>query len=493
MEEEDNESVFSNSSAEGDAFRERLEGRDWTYIQRKYQTGHYLCKSCGFLASLIRLDAPLDLIQRVCHDNRFGYKLLNDDYVRMDGVEETLNLTALTIASIFSCDETFWFITAQTREHAESYEKLNPDNVRRKGPAQVFSDIGLIPLPRLRQICEAFPTRCRFIAEGWDSDDKRTPEVDGLVDYLLTRKNEVVQDDAVNSMEKYICTLNCKLTILTEEEKSRMVTYDNQGHLLVLHTLFQLFLSEPFCGDNSRLIKRKQEFIQQSLPTLQFLQDNADRMPQGCAIDGLVANGDSLLHIFLRNVSYRRLPLEEGRIWYCSFTFNLPEREALREFTQWLVNFHPESITVRDSSGCLPIHIAAREGIPVEDILLQASPEGLRENKAGFYPFQLAALSLQGSMHQRENEHLLAFGDDDDTVDVGEWRRQRAVERTFRFLLADPTVLDLSLTPPTESPTQQISGGEDQEDDAVDLDNLKGGGQETEEDEEYFTADEGEE
>jgi hypothetical protein len=430
---EDSDSEYSNSSAEGEAFRDRLEGKDWNWIRRKHQKKYFETRSCHFILRLLKLDAPIDLIRQVRDErgrgNHASWLFAGD--VTIDEVSfEPFSLSPLTVASIFSSEESFQLVFEEIKKEVESYERLNPCNVERYGPTEVFSDIGLIPLDRLRQICASFPSRCRnrklpnrnpsyFVKE----------EQDSLADYLQCRKNET--DRGADAVQKYLFALRFRLDQETFDER----IFHNQTQFLAPHALFHLYLSQPFDGDDSRKDKRKKKFIEGSLPVFEYLRINAPPENSSALLNN---RGESLMHIFLRNVSYRRA--DRGRRLVLNFTFSLPEESSLRGFCRAIVSAHPGAASVADLEASLPIHIAAEEGIPVLDILVEAYPEGLRQKggKSHLYPFQLASLSLENSMHQRVNEHLL-LQDSDDGIE--RWREARAVEHTFILLRVDPNVL----------------------------------------------------
>ena len=122
----------------------------------------------------------------------------------------------------------------------------------------------------------------------------------------------------------------------------------------------------------------------------------------------------------------------------------MPEEAVLKDFCRMLMDHHPGALTILDKRENLPIHIAAREGIPWAGLLVEAFPPGLlrKGGKNGLYPFQLAALSWLGSIHERQDETFEKDGD----VNTKAWRLLQAVERTFLLLSADPSALALAYT-----------------------------------------------
>mmetsp|Transcript_3420 Transcript_3420/g.5662 ORF Transcript_3420/g.5662 Transcript_3420/m.5662 type:complete len:436 (-) Transcript_3420:135-1442(-) len=430
----ESDSEYSNSSAEGDAFRDRLEEKDWNWIRRKQKRGHPNTKYCGFLAELLRRDAPTDFVAEVAEKGNFTAT----NYVAIRELrEKSFKLSLLTIASIFTSEETFQLVLEKTKHEVESYEKWNPDNVKRYGPTEVFSDIGLIPLERLRLIMAEFPNRCR----NWEYPNRNpslyvTEDDNSMLKYLAFRENET--SIGTEAADKYLFVLKFQVDSMNNEQPVLPPT--EPVPFLAPHALLELFLSEPFDGRNSRMTNLKKKFIEESVPVLQFLLANAHSTLE-YRFDEINARGESPLHIFLRRVSYRRdKPSERGQMqMICPAMFRLPEEAKLREFCEVLLAAHPAAASIVDGSGCLPIHIAAEWGIPAEDIVMQAFPEGLQRKGgvAHLYPFQLAALSLKDTINNRENEYTI--DDSDDTIP--EWRRIRAVERTFKLLKADPGAL----------------------------------------------------
>jgi len=77
-----------------------------------------------------------------------------------------------------------------------------------------------------------------------------------------------------------------------------------------------------------------------------------------------------------------------------------------------IVTTAPQTVSVRNHAGDLPLHIAIRNKIPVEnglDLLLSATTVRQRCQQTGLYPFQLAAAVGAGGKTTAVNTiyHLL--------------------------------------------------------------------------------------
>ena len=249
-----------------------------------------------------------------------------------------------------------------------------------------------------------------------------------LTDYIMCRTHETAPTNE-EAFQKCVFVLKFKLGQMQEDAPDVNCMY-HHTHFLAPHALFLILLSEPLDGFDTLEAAGKRLFFKHGLPLLAFLHEQSKESFQ-------MRNnkGDTLLHIFLRNVCQRERN-NSGIQRNGPALRSLPAgEETIREFCRFLIQAHPEAAAMKDSSGCLPIHIAAEEGIPVEDILAEAYPEGLRQRggTSNLYPFQFSASSLDRSMQKRNNGDDVCFTS----------RKKRGLERTFNILLADPSVLSI--------------------------------------------------
>ena len=117
----DSDTEYSSSSTKDDSFRDHMERKHWDWIRKKLRQGNSKTKSgCWFLSSLLRLDAPIDLILPVLATRNI---FLNDCLIGVKMHElnnRFFGLRPLHIASIFSCDETFKLLMEKTKEDIEN-------------------------------------------------------------------------------------------------------------------------------------------------------------------------------------------------------------------------------------------------------------------------------------------------------------------------------------------------------------------------------------
>ena len=69
------------------------------------------------------------------------------------------------------------------------------------------------------------------------------------------------------------------------------------------------------------------------------------------------------------------------------------KKDYSADLIKFLLDMHPESITVRNREGQLPIHLALTHGIPCYKLIIDASPDWVFESKCPItklYPFQMA-------------------------------------------------------------------------------------------------------
>ena len=100
------------------------------------------------------------------------------------------------------------------------------------------------------------------------------------------------------------------------------------------------------------------------------------------------------------------------------------KKDYSADLIKFLLDMHPESITVRNGKGQLPIHLALTHGIPCYKLIIDASPDWVLESKCPItklYPFQMAYAANWSSFR-------FCFDDDDETEEIERYCTQASFE-----------------------------------------------------------------
>ena len=114
-------------------------------------------------------------------------------------------------------------------------------------------------------------------------------------------------------------------------------------------------------------------------------------------------DGNLPLHIVLSNKKFIRSLSDSGP----------GSTKHSAQLVKFLLEIHPESITIRDGKGRLPIHLALEHCAPCYKLILDKSPDWVLESKCPvtkLYPFQIATVAvkriIRNSTAKYRVEHL---------------------------------------------------------------------------------------
>ena len=121
-------------------------------------------------------------------------------------------------------------------------------------------------------------------------------------------------------------------------------------------------------------------------------------------------------------------------------TVNRLKTDYSADLIEFLLEMHPESITIRNGKGQLPIHLALKHCIPCYQRIIDASPDWVFESKCPItllYPFQMV-YAANWSWFQR-------FDDDDDDDDRKEVIERHCTQVSFEILRRAPALAAIGL------------------------------------------------